>query len=110
MCGAIIGYRPCDLVELPKAEVGMTSSTDISALYRELTDALTEVLAEKANGSTRRGHLARTRAAVKKHLCVPRTSSALISRRNRLTSARHDRAAGFRTGRLGRAFQVEEPA
>src|SRR5450631_1386318 len=34
-------------------------------------------------------------------LCVPRTSSALISRRNRLTSAHHDRAAGFRTGRLG---------
>src|ERR1700690_1017925 len=36
-----------------------------------------------------------------KAVCVPRTSSALISRRNRLTSAHHDRAAGFRTGRLG---------
>src|ERR1039457_3412911 len=40
-------------------------------------------------------------------VCVPRTSSALISRRNRLTSAHHDRAAMFRTGRLGRAIQVE---
>src|SRR5450631_1702074 len=29
-------------------------------------------------------------------LCVPRTSSALISRRNRLTSAHHNRAAMFR--------------
>ena len=43
-------------------------------------------------------------------VCVPRTSSALISRDNRLTSAHHDRAAMFRTGRLGRAIQVEEPA
>ena len=43
-------------------------------------------------------------------LCVPRTSSALISRRNRLTSAHHDCAARFRTGRLGRAIQVEESA
>jgi hypothetical protein len=67
MSKAIIGYRPCDLVELPKAEVDMTSSTDISVLYREFTDALTEVFAENANGPTRRGHLARTRAAVKKH-------------------------------------------
>jgi outer membrane immunogenic protein len=43
-------------------------------------------------------------------LCVPKTSSALISRKNRLTSAHHDRAAVFRNGRLGRAIQVEEPA
>ncbi len=42
--------------------------TDISALYREFTDALTEVLAENAVGTTRRGRLARARAAVKKHL------------------------------------------
>jgi hypothetical protein len=43
------------------------SGTDISALYREFTDALTEVLAENAVGLTRRGRLARARAAVKKH-------------------------------------------
>ena len=43
-------------------------------------------------------------------LCVPRTSSVLISRRNRLTSAHYDRAAMFGTGRLDRAIQVEEPA
>jgi len=45
----------------------MSSDTDISALYHEFADALTEVLAENAAGPTRRGHLARTRAAVKKH-------------------------------------------
>jgi hypothetical protein len=45
----------------------MSSSTDISTLYREFTDALTEVLAENAVGPARRGRLARSRAAVKKH-------------------------------------------
>ena len=45
----------------------MSSSTDISTLYREFTDALTEVLAENAGGPARRGRLARARAAVKKH-------------------------------------------
>ena len=45
----------------------MGDSTDISALYREFADALTEVLAENAVGPTRRGRLARARAAVKKH-------------------------------------------
>ena len=45
----------------------MTSGTDISTLYREFTEALTEVLAENAVGPARRGRLARTRAAVKKH-------------------------------------------
>jgi hypothetical protein len=45
----------------------MSSSTDISTLYREFTDALTEVLAENAVGLARRGRLARSRAAVKKH-------------------------------------------
>lgn len=45
----------------------MSSSTDISTRYREFTDALTDVLAENAVGPTRRGRLARTRAAVKKH-------------------------------------------
>ena len=43
------------------------SGTDISVLYRELTDALTEVLAENAVGPARRGRLARARAAVKRH-------------------------------------------
>jgi hypothetical protein len=45
----------------------MSSGTDISALYREFTNALTEVLAENAVGPARRGRLARARAAVKKH-------------------------------------------
>ena len=43
------------------------SGTDISVLYRELTDALTEVLGENAAGPARRGRLARARAAVKRH-------------------------------------------
>ena len=33
----------------------MTSDTDISALYHEFTDALTEVLAENTTGPARRG-------------------------------------------------------
>ena len=45
----------------------MSSDTDISALYHEFTDALTEVLAENTVGPARRGRLARARAAVKKH-------------------------------------------
>ena len=45
----------------------MNPDTDISKLYREFTDALTEVLAENAVGPARRGRLARARAAVKKH-------------------------------------------
>jgi hypothetical protein len=45
----------------------MSTKTDISTLYREFTDALTEVLAETAVGLTRRGRLARARAAVKNH-------------------------------------------
>jgi hypothetical protein len=45
----------------------MSSGTDISTLYREFTDALTEVLAENAAGPARRGPLARTRAAIKRH-------------------------------------------
>ena len=40
---------------------------DISALYHEFADALTEVLAENTAGPARRGQLARARAAVKKH-------------------------------------------
>ena len=45
----------------------MTNNSDIFALYREFTDALTEVLAENSTGPARRGRLARARAAVKKH-------------------------------------------
>ena len=45
----------------------MISGADISALYHEFTDALTEVLAENSIGPARRGRLARARAAVKKH-------------------------------------------
>ena len=45
----------------------MTSSGDISVLYQEFTEALTEVLAESSVGPARRGRLARARAAVKKH-------------------------------------------
>lgn len=45
----------------------MSSDTDISALYHEFTDALTEVLAENTVGPARRGRLARARAAIKKH-------------------------------------------
>ena len=45
----------------------MNSNADISLLYREFTDALTEVLAENAVGPAHRGRLARARAAIKKH-------------------------------------------
>ena len=45
----------------------MSTGTDISAVYREFTEALTEVLAENAFGVARRGRLARAHAAVKKH-------------------------------------------
>ena len=43
-------------------------------------------------------------------LCVPKTLSALISRRNHLTSADHVRNVLFRLGRFGLAIQVEESA
>ncbi len=45
----------------------MDSSTNISALYREFTDALTEILVENVVGPARRGRLARVRAALKRH-------------------------------------------
>jgi hypothetical protein len=51
----------------------MSTETDISALYREFTDALTEVLAENAVGLARRGRLARARAAVKEAPWIYRT-------------------------------------
>jgi hypothetical protein len=46
---------------------GEMATADISALYLEFTEALTEVLAENSAGPARRGRLARARAAVKKH-------------------------------------------
>jgi len=45
----------------------VTSAAEISVLYQEFTEALTEVLAENSAGAARRGRLARARAAVKKH-------------------------------------------
>jgi len=45
----------------------MSDDTNISALYHELTDALTELLAENAVGTARRGRLARARAVIKRH-------------------------------------------
>jgi len=45
----------------------MSTSIDISALYLEFTDALTEVLAENAVGAARRGRLARAHAVIKNH-------------------------------------------
>ena len=45
----------------------MSSGSDVSTLYREFADALTEVLAENAVGPARRGRLARARAAIKRH-------------------------------------------
>ena len=45
----------------------MSDETNISALYHEFTDALTEVLAENAVGPARRGRLARARAIIKRH-------------------------------------------
>jgi len=45
----------------------MSTGTDLSALYREFTDALTEVLAETAGNPARRGRLARAHAAIKRH-------------------------------------------
>ena len=45
----------------------MSTGADISALYGDFTDALTQILAENAVGLARRGHVARAHAAVKKH-------------------------------------------
>lgn len=45
----------------------MSADANIEALYREFTDALTEVLAENAIGPARRGRLARARATIKRH-------------------------------------------
>src|SRR5262249_33969787 len=43
-----------------RSEADMSTSADISALYREFTDSLTEVLAETAGAPVRRGRLARS--------------------------------------------------
>jgi hypothetical protein len=55
-------YSSLDLSGLPAAQNDsaarrqfMTTGTDISALYREFTDALTEVLAENAGSLVRMG-------------------------------------------------------
>ena len=56
-----------DVSALEQGNEDMTSSTDISVLHQEFTDALTEVLAENSVGPARRGRLARARAAVKRH-------------------------------------------
>ena len=45
----------------------MTRGTDISTLYQEFTDALSEVLAENAGSPARRGRVARARVAIKRH-------------------------------------------
>jgi hypothetical protein len=45
----------------------MTPEANISALCHEFTNALTEVLAENAVGLARRGRIARTHAAIKRH-------------------------------------------
>jgi hypothetical protein len=45
----------------------MDTGSDILKLYREFTDALTEVLAENAAEPARRGRLARAHAAIKRH-------------------------------------------
>jgi hypothetical protein len=42
-------------------------TTEISILYAEFTEALTEVLAENSVRPARRGRLARARATVKNH-------------------------------------------
>jgi hypothetical protein len=54
-------------LSLKEGNGDMATVTDISALYQEFSEALTEVLAESSVGPARRGRLARARAAVKKH-------------------------------------------
>ena len=46
----------------------MSSGADISTLYREFTEALTDVLAEHAVGPASRGRLARARARRRKSI------------------------------------------
>ena len=59
-----------DMICYPVLKEGngdMATAEDISVLYQEFAEALTEVLAENSVGLARRGRLARARAAVKKH-------------------------------------------
>jgi hypothetical protein len=48
-----------------RSEAAMSTNTDISVLYREFTDSLTEVLAETAGTPVRRGRLARPTSPLK---------------------------------------------
>ena len=63
----------------------MSSGADISTLYREFTQALTDVLAEHAVGPASRGRLARARAAVKKASRIQR-AWIFSSGRNRIST------------------------
>jgi hypothetical protein len=67
---SVLPHPPCQrgavLISFCMSEICM-SGTDISALYRDFTNALADVLAENAVGLASRGRLARTRAAVKNH-------------------------------------------
>jgi hypothetical protein len=53
--------------EEAEPELIMNTGTQISALYHEFTEALTEVLAENAVGPARRGRLARVHTVLKNH-------------------------------------------
>jgi hypothetical protein len=53
----------------------MSSASDISALYRDFTEALAEILAENVVGPARRGRLARARAVVKRTLNTANTNT-----------------------------------
>jgi hypothetical protein len=78
---------------LRAGEIEQIPSTGV---FMRVSTVLRTIMAFTASGSRL--------TAGRTPLCVPRTSSALISRRNRLTSAHHDSAARFRTGRLGLAI------
>ena len=63
----------------------MNSSADISTLYREFTQALTDVLAEHAVGPASRGRLARARARRQKAFRIQR-AWIFSSSRNRIST------------------------
>src|SRR5262245_36239826 len=71
----------------------MTSSADISVLYQEFTEALTEVLAESSVGPARRGRLARAQPS-KSIRSTPSMSISLQSR------------VHFRNGKLSKTWGV----
>jgi hypothetical protein len=75
----------------------MTADAYISALYREFTDAMTEVLAENAVGLARRGRLARAGRPLKSTLTSPRQDifslwklHLIIGKRYKPVPAEHD--------------------